>query len=102
MAQTPIEAVTSPAAVVSKVAGAAADWFLPVEFLQHCFDAVHSFTGCNWFLSIALTTLILKTTTLPFLINQLKFNIRVFLVTLQLKQIEKVIRDKVVFCILCC
>ncbi|CAI0441151.1 unnamed protein product [Linum tenue] len=94
LTETPIEAVASQAAGVSEVAVAAADSFLPIKVLQHCVDAVHTFTGCNWFLSIVLTTLILKTATLPFLIIHLKSNIKLFLLRPQLEQIEKVIRDE--------
>ncbi|CAI0408687.1 unnamed protein product [Linum tenue] len=94
LAETPIEAVASQAAGVSEVAVAAADSFLPVAFLQHCIDAVHSFTGCNWFLSIAITTLIIRTATVPLLINQLKATTKLSLLRPELEQIQKDIRDK--------
>jgi YidC/Oxa1 family membrane protein insertase len=54
------------------VAAAAAGSFLPVAALQHFIDAVHSFTGLNWWACIALTTLIIRSATIPLLVNQLK------------------------------
>ncbi|CAM0870875.1 unnamed protein product [Alopecurus aequalis] len=42
-------------------ASAAADWFPPVAALQHVLEAVHSFTGLNWWTSIMLTTVLTET-----------------------------------------
>lgn len=55
-----------------EVSAAAADSFVPVAALQHVIDAVHSFTGLNWWASIALTTVLIRAATVPLLINQLK------------------------------
>ncbi|CAN6306115.1 unnamed protein product [Urochloa humidicola] len=68
------EAVASavPAPFPGEVAAAAADSFLPVAALQHFIDAVHTFTGLNWWACIALTTLIIRTATIPMLVSQLK------------------------------
>jgi YidC/Oxa1 family membrane protein insertase len=41
-------AVSSQGPVVSEVAIAAADSYLPVQALQYVIDAVHSYTGLNW------------------------------------------------------
>jgi YidC/Oxa1 family membrane protein insertase len=38
-----------PAPYAGEVAAAAAESFLPVAALQHLLDAVHSFTGFNWY-----------------------------------------------------
>lgn len=48
LSDTTLEAVSSQAPVVSEVAIAAADSYLPVQALQYAIDAVHSFTGLNW------------------------------------------------------
>lgn len=45
-----LEALTSQAPAVNEVATAAADSSFPVAALQHLIDAVHSFTGLNWYL----------------------------------------------------
>ncbi|KAI4378035.1 hypothetical protein MLD38_015578 [Melastoma candidum] len=45
---------------VSEVAIAAADSSLPVSALQRLIDGVHSFTGFNWWASIALTTIVIR------------------------------------------
>ncbi|KAF6140855.1 hypothetical protein GIB67_042268 [Kingdonia uniflora] len=58
--------------VMSEVAIAAADSSYPVAALQYVIDGVHSFTGLNWWASIALTTFIIRGATVPLLINQLK------------------------------
>ncbi|KAI4995629.1 hypothetical protein ZWY2020_035532 [Hordeum vulgare] len=55
-----------------EVAAAAADSFPPVAALQYLIDAVHSFTGLNWWASIAVTTILIRTVTIPLLVNQLK------------------------------
>ena len=47
-----IEAVSSQAPMVNEVAIAAADSYIPVAALQHVIDAVHSFTGFNWYWTI--------------------------------------------------
>uniref|UniRef100_A0A6N2M786 Membrane insertase YidC/Oxa/ALB C-terminal domain-containing protein n=1 Tax=Salix viminalis TaxID=40686 RepID=A0A6N2M786_SALVM len=67
-----IEAVSSQAPVVNEVAIAAADSYIPVAALQHVIDAVHSFTGFNWWASIIVTTLLIRGATVPLLVNQLK------------------------------
>ncbi|MBA0621702.1 hypothetical protein Godav_007303, partial [Gossypium davidsonii] len=69
---TAIEAVTSQVPAVNEVAVAAADCWLPVATLQYVIDAVHSFTGFNWWASIVVTTLLIRSATVPLLINQLK------------------------------
>ncbi|CAN1153232.1 hypothetical protein LINPERPRIM_LOCUS14566 [Linum perenne] len=48
LTKIPMEAVACQDATINEVAVAAADSFLPVAFLQHCIDAIHSFTRCNW------------------------------------------------------
>lgn len=52
LTDTTIEAVASQASAVNEVAIAAADSYLPVQLLQYFIDAVHSFTGLNWRVSI--------------------------------------------------
>ncbi|KHG27847.1 Mitochondrial inner membrane OXA1 -like protein [Gossypium arboreum] len=69
---TAVEAVASQAPAVNEVAVAGADCWLPVASLQYVIDAVHSFTGLNWWASIAVTTLLIRGATLPLLINELK------------------------------
>jgi len=50
LSDTAVDAVSYQAAapVVSEVAIAAADSFLPVQALQYFIDAVHTYTGLNW------------------------------------------------------
>ncbi|KAK3148580.1 hypothetical protein QOZ80_3BG0296800 [Eleusine coracana subsp. coracana] len=61
-----------PAPYAGEVAAAAADSFAPVAALQHLMDVVHSFTGLNWWVCIALTTVLIRLATVPLLLNQLK------------------------------
>ncbi|KAK4844217.1 hypothetical protein QYF36_017780 [Acer negundo] len=66
------QVVANHAPAVNEVTIAAADSFLPVAALQHVIDAVHNFTGLNWWASIIITTLLIQSATFPLLINQLK------------------------------
>ncbi|PWZ56005.1 Mitochondrial inner membrane protein OXA1-like [Zea mays] len=63
---------TPPLPYPGEVAAAAAESFPPVAALQHLLDAVQSFTGLNWWATIALTTLMIRLATVPLLINQMK------------------------------
>ncbi|NP_001168896.1 Mitochondrial inner membrane protein OXA1-like [Zea mays] len=65
-------AASVPAPFPGEVAAAAADSFPPVAALQHIIDAIHTFTGLNWWVCIALTTFIIRIATVPLLVNQLK------------------------------
>ncbi|XP_025794694.1 LOW QUALITY PROTEIN: mitochondrial inner membrane protein OXA1-like [Panicum hallii] len=61
-----------PAPYAGEVAAAAAESFPPVAALQYLLDAVQSFTGLNWWATIALTTVLIRLLTVPMLINQMK------------------------------
>ncbi|CAN6285958.1 unnamed protein product [Urochloa humidicola] len=65
-----------PAPFPGEVAAAAAESFPPVAALQHLLDAVHSFTGLNWWATIAVTTVLIRLLTVPMLINQMKSTIK--------------------------
>ncbi|PNT67740.1 hypothetical protein BRADI_3g31430v3 [Brachypodium distachyon] len=65
-------AATVPAPFPGEVAAAAADSFFPVAALQHLIDTIHTFTGLNWWACIALTTVLIRSATIPLLVNQLK------------------------------
>ncbi|GAB2217446.1 hypothetical protein Droror1_Dr00000637 [Drosera rotundifolia] len=89
-----VEVVTSSQApVVSEVAAAAADSAFPVAALQYLIDSVHSFTGWNWWASIALTTILIRGVTLPLLINQLKSTSKLNLIRPQLEEIQRQVRE---------
>ncbi|CAL5034752.1 unnamed protein product [Urochloa decumbens] len=49
-----------PASIPSEVAWIAQDSSPSVAAVQHLIDAVHSFTGLNWWLSIAVSTVLLR------------------------------------------
>ncbi|KAF6983875.1 LOW QUALITY PROTEIN: hypothetical protein CFC21_001970 [Triticum aestivum] len=68
------EAVASsvPAPFPGEVAAAAADSFFPVAALQHLIDTIHTFTGLNWWASIALTTVLIRTAVIPFEVSHHK------------------------------
>ncbi|CAK8577761.1 unnamed protein product [Lathyrus sativus] len=86
---TTMDAVVSQAPVVSEVAIAAADSYLPVQALQYVIDAVHSFSGLNWWASIVLTTLLIRSATVPLLINQLKATSKLTLMRPCLEEIKE-------------
>ncbi|KAL0677811.1 hypothetical protein Bca4012_005792 [Brassica carinata] len=60
------------AAAVGEVALAANDSFLPIAALQHCIDMVHCYTGLEWWASIVLATVLIRSSTVPLLIKQMK------------------------------
>ncbi|KAG9448292.1 hypothetical protein H6P81_014420 [Aristolochia fimbriata] len=70
------EAVITQAPVVNEVAIAAADSAFPVAALQYFIDGIHNLTGLNWWASIMLTTIFIRTATIPLLINTLKATIK--------------------------
>ncbi|EEF51345.1 mitochondrial inner membrane protein OXA1 [Ricinus communis] len=86
-AQSVATNVTAP--VVNEVAAAAADCFAPVAVLQHVIDAVHNLTGFNWWASIVLTTLIIRTMMVPLMINQLKATSKLTLMRPRLEEIKQ-------------
>lgn len=94
IAESTVEAVASQASAVSEVAIAAADSYFPVAALQYVIDGVHSFTGLNWWASIALTTLIIRGATIPLLINQLKATTKLTLMRPHLEEIKQQVQDK--------
>ncbi|KAG8073164.1 hypothetical protein GUJ93_ZPchr0006g41426 [Zizania palustris] len=64
--------VAVPSPFPGEVAAAAADSFPPVAALQYLIDGVHSFTELNWWACIAITTVLIRTLTVPLLVNQMK------------------------------
>lgn len=53
------------APVMNEVAVVAADSFSPVAALQYLVDHVHCYTGFNWWASIVVTTLLLRSVKVP-------------------------------------
>lgn len=82
-----------PAPFPGEVAAAAADSFLPVAALQHLIDGVHSFTGLNWWASIALTTLLIRGATVPLLINQLKATMKLNTMRPEMEKLKEEINN---------
>ncbi|XP_015689743.2 mitochondrial inner membrane protein OXA1-like [Oryza brachyantha] len=68
--------VAVPAPFPGEVAAAAADSFAPVAALQHLIDGVHSLTELNWWACIALTTVLIRTLTVPLMLNQMKSTVK--------------------------
>ncbi|CAH8383785.1 unnamed protein product [Eruca vesicaria subsp. sativa] len=93
-----LEAVTSTSQAVvpavNEVAIAAADSVFPVAALQHLIDAVHSFTGLNWWASIVLTTVLIRGVTVPILLNQLKATYKLNLLRPQLEELRQEMGNK--------
>uniref|UniRef100_A0ACD5WPN3 Uncharacterized protein n=1 Tax=Avena sativa TaxID=4498 RepID=A0ACD5WPN3_AVESA len=78
-----------PAPFPGEAAAAAADSFLPVAAVQYLIDAVHSFTGLNWWASIALTTVLVRTATIPLIVRQSKSKRKYDALRPQVKAINK-------------
>ncbi|XP_047338684.1 mitochondrial inner membrane protein OXA1 [Impatiens glandulifera] len=98
MADILVDKTTETVAVVTplanEVAIAAADSAFPVAALQHLIDAVHTFTGFNWWASIALTTVLIRGATIPLLINQLKCTTKLSLLRPRLEEIKQEMQDR--------
>ncbi|XXG42371.1 hypothetical protein AAC387_Pa01g2670 [Persea americana] len=88
-----VEVAATQGPVVSEVAIAAADSFFPVAALQYFIDGVHNLTGFNWWASIALTTLFIRSATVPLLINQLKATSKLALIRPELEEIKQQMVD---------
>ncbi|WOL00097.1 mitochondrial inner membrane protein OXA1-like [Canna indica] len=82
-------AAVAPAPFPGEVAAAAADSYLPVAALQHVIDAVHSFTGLNWWASIVLTTILIRTATVPLLLNQMKATVKLSMMRPEMERIKE-------------
>ncbi|KAJ8765603.1 hypothetical protein K2173_014725 [Erythroxylum novogranatense] len=94
LTDTATQTLVNQAPAVNEVAVAAADSFFPVAALQYVIDAVHSFTGLNWWAAIALTTLMIRSATIPLLINQLKSTSKLSIIRPQLEEIKQRVQDR--------
>ncbi|OAY73314.1 Mitochondrial inner membrane protein OXA1 [Ananas comosus] len=82
-------AAAAPAPYAGEVAAAAADSFFPVAALQYLIDGVHSVTGLNWWACIALTTILIRSATVPLLLNQLKATVKLNMMRPELEQLKQ-------------
>ncbi|CAN6578924.1 unnamed protein product [Malus baccata var. baccata] len=94
LSDTGIEGLTSQVPAMSEVAVAAADSWLPVKGLQYFIEAVHVHTGLNWWAAIAITTILIRTATVPLLINQLKATSKLSLMKPQLEELKQEMQDR--------
>lgn len=78
---------------VSEVAVAAVDSWPPVAALQHAIDGIHVYTGLNWWASIVITTLVIRTLSIPLLINQLKATSKFSRLLPELEQIRQEVQQ---------
>ncbi|XXG82348.1 hypothetical protein AAC387_Pa10g0320 [Persea americana] len=88
-----VEVVAAQGPVVSEVAVAAADSFFPVAALQYFIDGIHTLTGLNWWASIALTTLFIRSATIPLLVAQIKATTKLALIKPQMEEIRQQMLD---------
>ncbi|KAI7742459.1 hypothetical protein M8C21_007620 [Ambrosia artemisiifolia] len=94
LADKTVEVVSTQAPAVSEVAVAAADSWLPVAALQYAIDGIHNFTGLNWWASIVITTLVIRTLTVPIMINQLRATTKLTILRPELEAIKQEMQDK--------
>ncbi|KAG5412220.1 hypothetical protein IGI04_008539 [Brassica rapa subsp. trilocularis] len=78
---------------VSEVGVAASDSFLPIAALQHCIDMVHSFTGFEW-ASVVVATILIRSSTVPLLIKQMKDTTKLSLMRPRLESIREEMQSK--------
>ncbi|KAL5727036.1 hypothetical protein ACHQM5_000272 [Ranunculus cassubicifolius] len=84
-----LESAASQASAVSEVAAAAADSYFPIAALQYFIDGIHTYTGLNWWASIAVATLVIRGLTIPLLINQLRCTTKLTLIRPQMEEIRR-------------
>ncbi|KAK6947923.1 Membrane insertase YidC/ALB3/OXA1/COX18 [Dillenia turbinata] len=87
------DAIASQASNVSEVAAAAADSWLPVAALQYFIDAVHVYLGLNWWAAIALTTVIIRTATIPILIDTLRATSKMTIIRPRMEEIAQKMKN---------
>ncbi|XP_077229017.1 mitochondrial inner membrane protein OXA1-like [Tasmannia lanceolata] len=83
------ELAAAQTSIMNEVALAAADSFFPVAGLQYVIGSVHALTGLNWWAAIALTTVLIRSATIPLLIHQMKAITKMTLVRPQMEQIKE-------------
>ncbi|XP_004298901.1 PREDICTED: mitochondrial inner membrane protein OXA1 [Fragaria vesca subsp. vesca] len=88
------EAVTKQLPAVNEVAIAAADSYLPVKGLQYLIDYVHTTSGLNWWAAIVVTTLLIRSCTVPLLVNQLKATAKLTLMRPRLEELKEEMESK--------
>ncbi|ESQ31726.1 hypothetical protein EUTSA_v10004275mg [Eutrema salsugineum] len=88
------DAPAQVAAAVSEVSLAASESFLPIAALQHCIDMVHSFTGFEWWASIVVATILIRSSTVPLLIKQMKDTTKLSLMRPRLESIREEMQNK--------
>ncbi|KAM0935108.1 putative membrane insertase YidC/ALB3/OXA1/COX18, membrane insertase YidC/Oxa1 [Dioscorea sansibarensis] len=84
-----VAASAVPAPFPGEVAAAAADSFLPVAALQYLIDGVHSVTGFSWWASIALTTVLIRSATIPLLLNQMRATVKLNMMRPELEELKE-------------
>lgn len=88
-----LELASSQTPIINEVAVAAVDSFFPVAALQYFIGGIHDLTGLNWWAAIALTTLTIRSATIPILIKQLKATYKLTLMRPQLEEIRQQMLD---------
>ncbi|KAF8026980.1 hypothetical protein BT93_E0028 [Corymbia citriodora subsp. variegata] len=88
-----MDVVTSQSSAMSEVALAAADSSYPVAGIEYLIGAVHSFTGLNWWASIALTTVLIRGATVPLQINQMRSTAKLSLMRPRVEELNRTLRE---------
>lgn len=88
-----MDVVTSQPSAMSEVALAAADSSYPVAGIEYLIGAVHSFTGLNWWASIALTTVLIRGATVPLQINQMRSTAKLSLMRPRVEELNQTLRE---------
>ncbi|XP_048132689.1 mitochondrial inner membrane protein OXA1-like isoform X2 [Rhodamnia argentea] len=88
-----MDVVTPQSSVMSEVALAAADSSYPVAAIEYLIGAAHSFTGLNWWASIALTTVLIRGATVPLQINQMRSTAKLSLMRPHVEELNRTVRE---------
>ncbi|KAL8053983.1 hypothetical protein ABFX02_05G108600 [Erythranthe guttata] len=94
MTDKAVDVASQVGPVVNEVAIAAADSSTPVAAIQYLVDYVHCYTGFNWWASIVVTTVLIRSILLPLGIHLRKCELKYKLIEPRLQEIKKEMRDK--------
>ncbi|KAL7111827.1 hypothetical protein ACP275_05G114000 [Erythranthe tilingii] len=94
MTDKAVEVASQVGPAVNEVAIAAADSSKPVAAIQYLVDYVHCYTGFNWWASIVVTTVLIRSILLPLGIHLRKSQLKYKLLEPRLQEIKKEMQDK--------
>ncbi|KAJ6820248.1 putative mitochondrial inner membrane protein OXA1-like [Iris pallida] len=73
----------------AEVVAAAADSYFPVAALQYLIDGVHTNVGVDWWAAIVLTTVLIRCSTVPLILNQMRATVKLNAMRPEMEQLKE-------------